>query len=494
MTCAGAIYLRRPRATSRSGLRCWRRRWPAARWCWATSRACASCGATRRCSCRRGDTEALRDSAAAPGRRSEPYSRARLGAAARRRAQHFTPTAWPTATLERYTVQLRRRGGQPDESAMRIVIFYHSLVSDWNHGNAHFLRGVVQRAARARPRGAGVRAARRLEPAEPAGRARATAPQRLVPPAYPRARAAIATSRLRSTSTRRWTAPTWCWCTSGTSPQLVRADRRAPRAHRALPPAVPRHPPPRRHRAGRDGALRPAHYDGVLAFGDVIRDLYLRARLGRSAPGPGTRRPTRACSSRSPQRRARRRPGLDRQLGRRGAHRRAARVPARAGARARACAPASTACATRSSALRSSQRRASSTAAGCPTIEVPAVFARHRVTVHVPRRPYVEALPGIPTIRLFEALACGIPLVSAPWDDAEGLFRPARITWSPATAQEMSASCAPCCTTRRAGRRAGARTGGATILRATPARTAWTSCWRSSPSSARAASDSMHAS
>jgi spore maturation protein CgeB len=33
-------------------------------------------------------------------------------------------------------------------------------------------------------------------------------------------------------------------------------------------------------------------------------------------------------------------------------------------------------------------------------------------------------LPGIPTIRVFEALACGIPLVSAPWDDSEHLFRP----------------------------------------------------------------------
>jgi spore maturation protein CgeB len=27
---------------------------------------------------------------------------------------------------------------------MRIVFFVHSLVSDWNHGNAHFLRGVVR--------------------------------------------------------------------------------------------------------------------------------------------------------------------------------------------------------------------------------------------------------------------------------------------------------------------------------------------------------------
>jgi spore maturation protein CgeB len=53
---------------------------------------------------------------------------------------------------------------------------------------------------------------------------------------------------------------------------------------------------------------------------------------------------------------------------------------------------------------------------------VPEIFARHAVTVHVPRRPYVDALPGIPTIRPFEALACGIPLVSAPWDDVEGLF------------------------------------------------------------------------
>ncbi len=63
-------------------------------------------------------------------------------------------------------------------------------------------------------------------------------------------------------------------------------------------------------------------------------------------------------------------------------------------------------------------------AGSIPNAEVPEAFARHRVTVHVPRRPYVGSLPGIPTIRPFEALACGIPLISAPWDDAEGLFRP----------------------------------------------------------------------
>jgi spore maturation protein CgeB len=54
----------------------------------------------------------------------------------------------------------------------------------------------------------------------------------------------------------------------------------------------------------------------------------------------------------------------------------------------------------------------------------PDIFARHLATVHVPRRFYSTILPGIPTIRVFEALASGIPLVSAPWDDAEQLFRP----------------------------------------------------------------------
>jgi spore maturation protein CgeB len=53
----------------------------------------------------------------------------------------------------------------------------------------------------------------------------------------------------------------------------------------------------------------------------------------------------------------------------------------------------------------------------------PDVFARHLATVHVPRRFYTKLLPGIPTIRVLEALACGIPLVSAPWDDCEHLFR-----------------------------------------------------------------------
>jgi spore maturation protein CgeB len=59
-----------------------------------------------------------------------------------------------------------------------------------------------------------------------------------------------------------------------------------------------------------------------------------------------------------------------------------------------------------------------------PAHYVPHAFANARLTVHVPRGPYVRALPGIPTIRMFEAMACGIPIVSAPWDDVERLFAP----------------------------------------------------------------------
>ena len=75
-------------------------------------------------------------------------------------------------------------------------------------------------------------------------------------------------------------------------------------------------------------------------------------------------------------------------------------------------------------ALRCLERAGIEYAGWLPNYEAPQVFARFALTVHVPRRPYVAALPGIPTIRVFEALACGIPLVSAPWDDVEHLFAP----------------------------------------------------------------------
>lgn len=72
-----------------------------------------------------------------------------------------------------------------------------------------------------------------------------------------------------------------------------------------------------------------------------------------------------------------------------------------------------------------------------PNARAPEILAKHLATVHVPRRYYSTILPGIPTIRVFEALACGIPLVSAPWEDAEHLFRPGMDYLRAADGKEM---------------------------------------------------------
>ncbi|MGC2660652.1 MAG: glycosyltransferase [Bryobacteraceae bacterium] len=75
-------------------------------------------------------------------------------------------------------------------------------------------------------------------------------------------------------------------------------------------------------------------------------------------------------------------------------------------------------------ALKQLQRAGITYGGWVPNFAVPEIFAAARLTVHIPRRPYVERLPGIPTIRPFEALACGVPMISAPWTDSEHLFTP----------------------------------------------------------------------
>jgi spore maturation protein CgeB len=59
-----------------------------------------------------------------------------------------------------------------------------------------------------------------------------------------------------------------------------------------------------------------------------------------------------------------------------------------------------------------------------PNLQAPEAYARSVLSLHVPRRQYSNGLSGIPTIRVFEALACGAPLLCGPWSDVEGLFRP----------------------------------------------------------------------
>ena len=81
-----------------------------------------------------------------------------------------------------------------------------------------------------------------------------------------------------------------------------------------------------------------------------------------------------------------------------------------------------------------------------------------------------SALPGIPTIRVFEALACGIPLVCAPWEDSEDLFRPGAGLSGGADGAEMTAPPARPARRSRAARRARRAAGSRRSARATPAR------------------------
>ncbi|HWR34754.1 MAG TPA: glycosyltransferase [Clostridia bacterium] len=59
-----------------------------------------------------------------------------------------------------------------------------------------------------------------------------------------------------------------------------------------------------------------------------------------------------------------------------------------------------------------------------PNLLAPLIYGQSVLSLHVPRRQYANGLSGIPTIRVFEALACGVPLACSPWTDAENLFRP----------------------------------------------------------------------
>src|SRR3954468_24895973 len=65
-----------------------------------------------------------------------------MSTSARSRATGRRSGCWRTTTgmsRSRWRARRRRRGW----ADMRVVVFCHSLLSDWNHGNAHFLRGVT---------------------------------------------------------------------------------------------------------------------------------------------------------------------------------------------------------------------------------------------------------------------------------------------------------------------------------------------------------------
>lgn len=74
-----------------------------------------------------------------------------------------------------------------------------------------------------------------------------------------------------------------------------------------------------------------------------------------------------------------------------------------------------------------------------PNLDAAATYARAQLTLHIPRQQYAAALKGIPTIRVFEALACGIPLISAPWEDSERLFREGDLSFAKDTTEMAGA-------------------------------------------------------
>ena len=307
---------------------------------------------------------------------------------------------------------------------MRIVMFCHSLASDWNHGNAHFLRGVCSELL-ARGHEVAVHEARDAWSRVHLVAEHGEAPLAGFARAYPELRGHLhfydeATLDLDRALEGADLVLVHEWSPHALVKRIGLHRRRAG-GYRLLFHDT-------HHRSVTDphgmAAYALEDYDGVLAFGNVIRDLYRargwarRAWTWHEAADLRRFRPTDAGAIE----------GDLVWIGNWGDDERQAELgeylfePVQAlGLRARLHG-------VRYPAAALARLREAGIAYGgwLPNHEVPRVFARHRLTVHVPRRPYARALPGIPTIRVFEALACGIPLVSAPWDDSEQLFTPGR--------------------------------------------------------------------
>ena len=302
---------------------------------------------------------------------------------------------------------------------MRIVYVTHSLESCWNHGNAHFLRGVLRELS---ARGHDVRA---FEPA------RSWSRDNLVLDAGESGLAAFAEHYPELRSTRLGAEPDLDAVLDGAALVLV---------HEWSEPALVAAIGARRaaggrfcllfhdthHRAVSDPeAIRRfdlSGYDGVLAFGEALSEVYRgwgwggRAFTWHEAADVRLFRPPAVEGGRA---------GAV-WVGNWGDGERTAELEEFLLAPLSAEGLALDIHGVRypGEALALLARYGARYRGWLANPRAPEVFARHLLTVHVPRRSYATALPGIPTIRVFEALACGIPLVSAPWRDSEGLFTP----------------------------------------------------------------------
>lgn len=320
---------------------------------------------------------------------------------------------------------------------MRIVMFYHSLVSDWNHGNAHFLRGVATELAF---RGHDVRV---FEPRD-CWSARnllrecgeiALEKFRSAYPHLQSVRYDLATLDLETALADADFVIVHEWNDS----ELVRrvGDHRNARGEYVLLFHDTHHRSVSAPEEMRGYDLR--NYDGVLVFGSAIRDVYLENAWAENVwtwhesadirvfhpfhgfDAPNNRRSANGADARNYE-------GDLVWIGNWGDGERTRELqefliePVKElGLKARVYGVRYP-----ESAIRMLANAGIEYAGWAPNFEVPQIFSRFRVTVHVPRRMYVDRLPGIPTIRVFEALACGIPLVCSPWQDNENLFTPGK--------------------------------------------------------------------
>lgn len=303
---------------------------------------------------------------------------------------------------------------------MKIVMFYHSLLSDWNHGNAHFLRGV---ASELQARGHEVAvyeprlgwslqnlfAEHGAEPLIEFQRTYPTLKSTLYDLEHLNLDEALDGADL--VIAHEWNEPEL----------ILRLGQHRRRSNRYRLLFHDTH-----HRCVTDprsiAKFDLKHYDGVLAFGQVVRELYLIYGWTRRAWTWHEAADTRIFHPHydSP------RQGDLVWVGNWGDEERTSELqefliePVRElklKARVHGVQyPEHAVKMLRSAGIQYG--------GWTPNYEVPRVFAGYRCTVHVPRRPYVQALPGIPTIRVFEAMACGLPLVCSPWNDSEGLFSP----------------------------------------------------------------------
>jgi spore maturation protein CgeB len=303
---------------------------------------------------------------------------------------------------------------------MRFAYFSHSIASCWNHGNAHFLRGVLREL---QSRGHQLRI---LEPADGWSRTNlvrdhGNAALESFAKCFPELSPELYGSGLPSMLDPLLDGADVVIVHEWTDPALVAAIGRQRRRRDFLLLFHDTH-----HRAVSDPEaiqrFELSGYDGVLAFGAAVAEIYRRRGWGERVFVWHEAADTRLF--RPPE------TETDRQglvwVGNWGDGERSAELSSFLLRPAASAGLPLDIFGVRypEEALIAIARHGARYRGWLANAKVPEVFSRYLATVHVPRRFYTQLLPGIPTIRVFEALACGIPLVSAPWEDSEGLFRP----------------------------------------------------------------------